>query len=305
MMNIIIVSKFFRTPKKLAFDDPKTATVTGLAVLALLALAFGLGMISRGINGPAKAEITRLQAQLDQQTRDLKKAKADAQVEINAVAARVGELQVQANRLNALGGRLTQDGKLTDGEFNFDKLPGAGGDEVVTKDVKSKDLLSDLSALQVEFDRSGRQLSVLEAMLFDQHLEMSRTPSRMPGSGYITSGFGGRSDPFTGGSAHHKGIDLDANIGDPVTSAADGIVSFVGVKNGYGNVVEVDHGNGYSTLYAHNSAFTVKVGDLVRAGQQVSKAGSTGRSTGPHIHFEVHENGVAVNPMPFLESMKR
>jgi murein DD-endopeptidase MepM/ murein hydrolase activator NlpD len=304
MMNIIIVSKFFRTPKKLAFDDPKTATVAGVAVFALLAVAFGLGMVSRGINGPAKAEIDRLQAQLNQQTIDLKKAKVDAQVEINAIAARVGELQVQANRLNALGGRLAQDGKFTDGEFNFDKLPGAGGAETV-QDVKPKDLLSDLSALQAEFDRSGRQLSVLEAMLFDQHLEMSRTPSRMPGSGYITSGFGGRSDPFSGGSAHHKGIDLDANVGDPVTSAADGIVSFVGVKNGYGNVVEVDHSNGYTTLYAHNSAFTVRVGDLVRAGQQVAKAGSTGRSTGPHIHFEVHENGVAINPMPFLDSIKR
>jgi murein DD-endopeptidase MepM/ murein hydrolase activator NlpD len=304
MMNIIIVSKFFRTPKKVSFDDPKVATITGVVVFLLLAMVFALGMLSRGIDGPAKAEISRLQTQLDQQTRNLNKAKADAQIEINAIAARVGELQVQANRLNALGGRLTQDGKLTDGEFNFDKLPGAGGNETV-EDVKSKDLLSDLSALQVEFDRSGRQLSVLEAMMFDQHLEMSRTPSHMPGDGYITSGFGGRSDPFTGGHAMHKGIDLDANVGDVVKSAADGIVSFVGVKNGYGNVVEVDHGNGYSTLYAHNSALVVKVGDLVRAGQQVAKAGSTGRSTGAHIHFEVHENGVAVNPLPFLESIKR
>jgi murein DD-endopeptidase MepM/ murein hydrolase activator NlpD len=305
MMNIIIVSKFFRTPKKLSFDDPKVATLTGAAVFVLLALVFALGMISRGIDGPAKAEISRLQTQLDQQTRDLNKAKADAQIEINAIAARVGELQVQANRLNALGGRLTQDGKLTDGEFNFDKLPGAGGNEVVAEDVKSQDLLSDLNALQVEFNRSGRQLSVLEAMMFNQHLELSRTPSHMPGNGYITSHFGGRSDPFTGGRAMHKGIDLDANIGDPVKAAADGIVGFVGVKNGYGNVVEVDHGNGYTTLYAHNSAFTVKVGDLVRAGQQIAKAGNTGRSTGAHIHFEVHQNGVAVNPLPYLESIKR
>ena len=303
-MNIIIVSKFFRTPKKLAFDDPKTAAIAGGSLFLLLAIAFSIGYIGRGANGAAKSEISRLQAQLSAQNKELKVAKEDAQREINAVAARVGELQIQANRLNALGERLAKDGKFNDGEFNFDKLPGVGGNETV-EDVKSKDLLSDLSALQVQFANSGRQLSVLEAMLFDQHLEMSRTPSTLPGRGYITSTFGTRSDPFSGGRAHHKGIDFEANTGDPVFSAADGVVSFTGVKSGYGNVVEVDHGNGYSTLYAHNSAFTVRSGDLVRAGQQVAKAGSTGRSTGPHIHFEVHANGVAVNPKPFLESVKR
>ncbi len=303
-MNIIIVSKFFRTPKKLAFDDPKTAAIAGGSLFLLLAIAFSVGYIGRGANGAAKSEISRLQAQLSAQNNELKVAKEDAQREINAVAARVGELQIQANRLNALGERLAKDGKFTDGEFNFDKLPGVGGNETV-EDVKSKDLLSDLSALQVQFANSGRQLSVLEAMLFDQHLEMSRTPSTLPGRGYITSTFGTRSDPFSGGRAHHKGIDFEANTGDPVFAAADGVVSFTGVKSGYGNVVEVDHGNGYSTLYAHNSAFTVRSGDLVRAGQQVAKAGSTGRSTGPHIHFEVHTNGVAVNPKPFLESVKR
>jgi murein DD-endopeptidase MepM/ murein hydrolase activator NlpD len=302
MMNIIIVSKFFRTPKKLAFDDPKTAAFAGGAVFLMLALAFSIGFIGRGAS--QSTDVTRLKAQLAVQDKELKTAKADAQREINAVAARVGELQIQANRLNALGERLAKDGKFTDGEFNFDKLPGAGGDEAV-EDVKSKDLLSDLSALQVQFDNSGRQLSVLEAMLFDQHLEMSRTPSTLPGRGYITSTFGTRSDPFSGGRAHHKGIDFEANVGDPVFAAADGVVSFTGVKNGYGNVVEVDHGNGYTTLYGHNSAFTVRAGDLIRAGQQIAKAGSTGRSTGPHIHFEVHVNGTAVNPMPFLDSVKR
>ncbi len=303
-MNIIIVSKFFRTPKKLAFDDPKTAAMAGGSIFLLLALVFSIGFFGRGTNGAAKAEIARLQAQLTTQNKELKAAKADAQREINAVAVRVGELQIQANRLNALGERLAKDGKFTEGEFNFNKLPGAGGNETV-EDVKSKDLLSDLSALQVQFDSSGRQLSVLEAILFDQHLEMSRTPSTLPGSGYITSTFGIRSDPFSGGRAHHKGIDFEANTGDPVFSAADGVVSYAGVKSGYGNVVEVDHGNGYTTLYAHNSGFTVRVGDLVRGGQQIAKAGSTGRSTGPHIHFEVHVNGTAVNPKPFLDSVKR
>lgn len=299
MMNVIIVSKFLRTPRKLAFNDPKVATATAAIVLAILGISFGLGFVVRGVNGAARGEVAHLNSQLDQQQADLKAAREDAQREINALAARVGELQAQANRLNALGERLTHDGKLNDGEFNFDRTPGMGGAESVS-DVKSADLLGDLDALQVKFDQSGRQLSVLEAMLFNHQIELSSTPSSLPGNGYITSGFGTRSDPFNGGHAHHMGIDFDANMGDPVHAAADGVVSFAGVKSGFGNVVEIDHGNGYSTLYGHNSRLIVKVGDLVRVGQTIAKAGSTGRSTGPHIHFEVHVNGVPVNPAPFL-----
>ena len=299
MMNVIIVSKFLRTPRKLAFHDPKIASITAAIVLALLGGCFALGFVARGVNGAAHAEVSRLNTQLNQQQSELKTAREDSQREINALAARVGELQAQANRLNALGERLTHDGKLNDGEFNFDKVPGMGGAESVS-DVKPADLLGDLDALQVKFDQSGRQLSVLEAMLFNQHIEMNSTPTNAPGNGYVTSGFGTRSDPFNGGRAHHMGIDFDANMGDPVHAAAGGVVTFSGVKSGYGNVVEVDHGNGYSTLYGHNSQLLVRVGDLVRVGQTVAKAGSTGRSTGPHIHFEVHVNGVPVNPAPFM-----
>jgi murein DD-endopeptidase MepM/ murein hydrolase activator NlpD len=260
-----------------------------------------VGYAVHGVNDSAHNQVAELKGQLNHQQAELKDAQEDAQREINALAARVGELQAQANRLNALGERLTHDGKLNDGEFNFDKLPGMGGAESVS-DVKPADLLGDLNALQVKFDQSGRQLSVLEAMLFNHQIEMSSTPSSAPGSGYITSGFGTRSDPFTGGHAHHMGIDFDANMGDPVHAAAGGVVTFSGVKTGFGNVVEVDHGNGYSTLYGHNSVLVVHVGDIVRTGQVLAKAGSTGRSTGPHIHFEVHVNGVPVNPAPFLQN---
>src|SRR5207342_2576539 len=135
---------------------------------------------ARGVNGAARAEVARLNSQLNHQQTELKTARDDSQREINALAARVGELQAQANRLNALGERLTHDGKLNDGEFNFDKVPGMGGAETVS-DVKPEDLLGDLDALQVKFDQSGRQLSVLESMLFNQHIEMSSTPSSAPG----------------------------------------------------------------------------------------------------------------------------
>ena len=302
MMNVIIVSKFFRAPKKLSFGDPKVAAGAAGLLLSTLALAFGIGFAVRGSNGAAAAEVAQLRHSLNQQEAELKAAREDAQRDINAVAARVGELQAQANRLNALGERLTHDGKLSDGEFNFDRAPGMGGDEKA-EDMPAGDLLKSLDELQLKFDHSGEQLSVLESMMYNQQLQLSAIPSGRPSKGYITSGFGTRADPFTGGQAHHMGIDFNANIGDPVLAAAGGVVSFAGVKSGYGNVVEVDHGNGYSTLYGHNSKLVVRVGDIVRPGQQLAKAGSTGRSTGPHVHFEVHINGRPVNPRPFLEKL--
>jgi murein DD-endopeptidase MepM/ murein hydrolase activator NlpD len=302
MMNIILVSRFLRTPKKLSLADPKvTGTLAGSCLL-MLGLAFGAGFAVRGSNGAAEAQIATLKAQQQRQQAELAEARKDAQREINAIAARVGELQAQANRLNALGQRLTRDGKLSEGEFDFDKLPGMGGAEEVS-DVPAGDLLKGLDSLQQQFDDSGRQLTVLESMLYDQQLQLAAIPTGRPSKGYITSGFGTRTDPFRGGLAHHMGIDFDANTGDPVAAAAGGVVSFAGVKPGYGNVVEVDHGNGYSTLYGHNSRLVVRAGDIVRAGQTLARAGSTGRSTGPHVHFEVHVNGRPVNPRKFLDKV--
>ena len=301
-MNVIIVSRFFRAPKKFSLGNPKVSAIIGGSCIALLAVAFGSGFAIRGANGAAESQIAKLKQDLGKQESELADAREDAQREINAVAARVGELQAQANRLNALGQRLTRDGKLSDGEFNFGKVPGMGGNESV-EDVPAGDLLKSLDELQTKFDHSGNQLSVLESMMYNQQLQLAAIPSGRPSKGYITSGFGRRTDPFRGGLAHHLGIDFDANTGDPVLAAAGGVVSFAGVKSGYGNVVEVDHGNGYSTLYGHNSRLVVRAGDIVRSGQQLAKAGSTGRSTGPHVHFEVHVNGRPVNPRKFLDKV--
>ena len=265
-----------------------------LAALVLL----GAGAVAGGsLNA---AGMAHLQRQSAQQAQVLEDTRREAQREINALAARLGELQAQANRLNALGDRLTRIAKLGDGEFDFDRPVGIGGAEP-SQDMPARQLLDGLAAVDAEFTNAGRQLSVLEALLFDQKLERDAMPSRAPVAGsYITSGYGGRADPFGGGSQFHKGIDFDARTGDTVMTVADGVVSFSGVRSGYGNVVEVDHGNGLVTRYAHNSRNTVRVGDLVRVGQEIAKAGSTGRSTGAHVHFEVWENGRVHNPRKFL-----
>jgi len=216
------------------------------------------------------------------------------------LAARLGELQAEANRLNALGERLTRIGQLQDGEFNFDKPVGVGGAGPV-RDISAPELREGLDTLNRQFADSGEQLSVLESMLFNRQLDMNSVPSREPiANSYITSSFGRRADPIVGGSQFHKGIDFEADVGDPVLAVADGVVSYSGVRSGYGNVIEIDHGNGYVTRYAHNSRLERRVGELIRAGQEIAKAGSTGRSTGAHVHFEVWERGQYVNPRKFL-----
>ena len=214
-----------------------------------------------------------------------------------AVLVAAGLLVGAAGRSAAGMGQVSL---LQDGEFDFNEPVGVGGNDV-SFDMKPADLKDGVDNLEQQFAASGRQLSVLEALLFNRELDKNATPGRMPiANSYITSGFGGRADPFGGGGQNHKGIDFKARVGDPVLSVADGVVSFAGVKGGYGNVIDVDHGNGYITRYAHNSRLSVRAGDLVRVGQEVAKAGSTGRSTGAHVHFEVWENGRVVNPRKFL-----
>ena len=266
----------------------------GILLAAGLLLGFG------GRSAAGMGQVSLLQAKADKQQAELEQVRRGAQQEVNAMAARLGELQAQANRLNALGERLTRVGQLQDGEFDFDKPVGVGGNDQ-TFDMEPRALNAGVTQLERQFAASGKQLSVLEALLFNRELDKNATPSRMPiANSYITSGFGGRADPLGGGSQYHRGIDFEADVGDPVLSVADGVVSFAGVKSGYGNVVDVDHGNGYVTRYAHNSRLVVRVGDLVRVGQEIAKAGSTGRSTGAHVHFEVWENGNVVNPRKFL-----
>ena len=246
------------------------------------------------------AQVSLLQARADKQHTELEQVRRGAQQEINAMAARLGELQAQANRLNALGERLTRVGQLQDGEFDFNEPVGVGGNDA-TYDMEPAELKEGVDKLGQQFDASGQQLSVLEALLFNRELDKNAMPSRLPiANSYITSGFGGRADPFGGGHQFHKGIDFEADVGDPVLAVADGVVSYSGVRSGYGNVVEVDHGNGYVTRYAHNSTLERQVGDLVRSGQEIAKAGSSGRSTGAHVHFEVWQDGAVVNPRKFL-----
>ena len=305
-MNLIIVAKFLKSPKRFCVHDDRKLLVGVAGVLALLImLGFLIGFFTRG--GVAMAEVRNLRVQLLRQQAQLAESRAASQREVNAMAVKLGELQAQANRLNALGERLIRMGKIDDGEFNFSAQPGTGGGDEPTTAISATELTQQMAGLGKAFNHSGDQLQVLESLLLTQDLDRSQTPSSMPlANTYIAAPFGNRIDPITGGHEFHKGLDLNGETGDPIHAAADGIVMRAEFDNGgYGNVVDIDHGNGYATRYGHCSKLLVKVGDLVHAGDEIAKVGSTGHSTGSHLHFEVWINGAPVNPQPYLSKIGR
>ena len=217
--------------------------------LAALALLLGTGMLCGATlrSAVGLAEVEALQAADANREAELERVRREAQHEVNALAARLAELQAQANRLNALGSRLTQAGQLQDGEFDFEKPVGQGGAGRAS-DMPATELRQRLALLEGEYRTANTQLSVLEDLLFNRALDSNTVPGREPiANSYVTSGFGGRADPFGGGSQFHKGIDFEANVGDPVLAVADGVVSFAATRSGYGNTIEIDHGNGYVT----------------------------------------------------------
>lgn len=252
----------------------------------------------------AVAQIQQLQKQVQQQNGQLGSVKQDAQRGLDALAIKLGQLQAQSTRLNALGERLAEVGKLDTAEFNFDQSPAVGGVEDISGSAYALPPALDRSIdqLSAQFDTQQAQLSALQSLLLDAKIESNLKPTGMPVQGYISSYFGTRADPFDGRSARHTGIDIATPFGTPVHVVAEGMVTFAGVRSGYGNVVEVDHGNGYMTRYAHNSALLVHPGEHVQVGDIIAKAGSTGRSTGSHVHFEVWYDGRVINPLAFARN---
>jgi murein DD-endopeptidase MepM/ murein hydrolase activator NlpD len=307
-MQIILVSRTKKVPKTLNLADRRLRyRLFGLAAAAVLGCA-GLGAaLAMAVASPrdqALSEIRRLRQQVQQQNQQLSGVRKDAQRDVDALAIRLGQLQAQSTRLNALGERLTQVGKLDDGEFNFDEQPAVGGveDSSDSSYALPQTLNASIDQLASQFDSQQAQLSALQSLLLDAKIESNLKPTGMPVEGYISSYFGGRPDPFSGHSAYHTGLDISAPTGTPVHAVAEGMVTFAGIRNGYGDVIEIDHGNGYMTRYAHNSRLDVHPGQRVHVGDVISEAGSTGRSTGSHVHFEVWYKGRVVNPLAFVKN---
>jgi murein DD-endopeptidase MepM/ murein hydrolase activator NlpD len=227
---------------------------------------------------------------------------------LNAMAVKLGEMQAQLMRLDALGERLSALAGLKPGEFRFAELPGRGGavSNVPPKDLSMAEFNRQLDQLSRQMENRTDSLGILESQLFDAKVKKKLMPTIPPVDGsWSASSFGWRIDPFNGMLAMHEGVDFVVDAGTPVFAAAGGVVRFSGLHPQYGYMVEIDHGNDFTTRYAHNSRLLVKEGEVVQRGSKIAESGSTGRATGPHVHFEVRYRGVAQNPARFLQAASR
>ncbi len=309
-MNIILVAKSHSTPRCLDLGGLRGRLLLGSvlagAFLLFAGVGFGVAMLTIDPRSTAVEDLAEMRALIDGQKTTLAEFEAVSRRDVDALALQLGQLRAQAMRLNALGERLTQVGKLDDGEFDFATEPALGGPEdPVAQSSAPLQLDAEIENLRAEFVRQEAQLGVLENLLFDRKIDNALLPAGMPvAHGYVVSGYGVRVDPITGRQAQHLGVDFDVPLGTDVLAVAEGVVTYSDNRAGYGNTVEIDHGNGYMTRYAHNSRNVVEVGARVHIGDVIAKVGSTGRSTGPHCHFEVWLNGRPVNPMAYVRQTR-
>ena len=281
----------------------------GLLLLALVVGTFHIGSRTAAIQ--AEVSYSQLDAQKDNQWQrelvkqqaDIDAAKNNAEKNLDALSARLSTLQAHLLRLDALGSRLIEIANMSDKEFNMLEPPGLGGPLMMTEQTSLGviDFVEALQAVSQSIEDRSEKFTAMESMLLDSNIQSQILPEGSPVTGGWTSSlFGWRTDPISGKKGFHDGIDFAGRSGSNVSSVAAGIVTWSGKDSGYGRMVEISHGNGYVTRYAHNKKNLVAVGDKVEKGQKIAVMGSSGRSTGPHVHFEVVHNGRHVNPRKFV-----
>lgn len=309
-MNIILVPHSAGRGRNISLSP---AQLLVLALVVLVGLPLLIGAVSYKISayldptaGTREPEyIQRQAALLTNERQEIEQARRDAELHLNALAQRLGHMQAELMRLNALGQRLARMGGLDKREFDFSEGPALGGPEPTlgSSPTSVPDFLKTLERVSGHIERKSERLAALESSLLDKQLKAAVYPTGWPTEGgWVSSGFGQRSDPFTGRTAIHEGVDIASRFGSTIKAMGGGVVSYAGDKDGYGCTVEINHGNGYSTRYAHCKSTLVRVGDRVTKGQGVALVGTTGRSTGPHLHFEVLRDGRPVNPSSYLQS---
>ncbi len=269
----------------------------GTLVLGLLGGGFALGQYWAG-----QGAAGRLAAELADQRAQQARTRSIVDQQVGTLATRVGRMQAQLLRLDALGRHLTEVAKLDRGEFDFDNPPALGGPQ---PEAGSGPVVPSLVELLDGVDASiadrQRQLTALQSLILTRELAQQIVPGGRPvEAGYISSLYGHRTDPFNGNTAFHAGLDFAGAPGTRVLAVADGVVSAAGADGGYGRLIEITHGNGYLTRYAHNATLLVSVGQTVRRGDSIALMGATGRATGTHLHFEVLRDGKSVNPLSFV-----
>lgn len=305
-MNIIVVSDATARARTLTLDW-RHWTFGGLGLLVLffsftLLINYFTLRYAASINHPLLQAIL-----LADQREEAQKTQEAVQGHLNAMAVKLGDLQAQLLRLDGLGERLAKMAGLKPQELppplEPGKAPGRGGAApTLSRDLSVEEFSGLLGELSQQVEQRSDQLVVLEALLVNSSANKKFLPTLAPiVDGWFSSNFGWRIDPFSGQKAFHEGIDFPANVGTPIVAAASGKVIFADVHPQYGKMIEIDHGNGLVSRYAHASKLLVKEGDLVVRGQEIARVGATGRATGPHLHFEVRLNGAPQNPARFLQ----
>ncbi len=293
-------------------EGTRAVTLNGwakvLLSLCFLALPTGTGILIGHLinNSKASSELVEvveaMKAELDQQRMQLGEEKNRAYRRLAALTSKLAEMQARLVRLDALGERLTDVASLDEGEFDFSRVPAVGGPEVTVPDGETPTDIDGLFArLEAQLSDREMQLQMMESMLVDRKLkEQSTVTGRPITKGWMSSSYGWRTDPFHGKRSWHNGVDFAGKTDSDVVATAAGVVTWAAEHKGYGLMVEVDHGDGYVTRYAHNKQALVKSGDIVKKGQVIALMGSSGRSTGPHVHFEVFKHGRSVDPATYI-----
>ena len=305
-MNVVIFGKGFGKPRQVNLSGRACAVLGSAfaAVLISIASVGGYWYSSLTGSGVSVYEVADLMGELDEHRNAIDTTRQQSEDTLDALAIRIGQMNARVIRLDALGRRLTDMAELDDGEFDFDSEPALGGPEepyLNSHSAGAPGLIAAMESLDSQLHNREAQLGVLESVLMTQNLSDRVYPQGRPvKSGWMSSYFGKRTDPFTGKPASHRGVDFAGKSGAEVITVADGVVTWSSTRYGYGQLVEINHGNGYSTRYAHNSENLVSVGEEVRKGQTVALMGETGRATGPNLHFEVLQDGRRVNPVKFI-----
>ena len=305
-MNVVIFGKGFGKPRQLNLSGKSAvlAVACAVGVIGSIAFAGGYWFSAHTGSGVSVGEVAELTHELASERAKIETTRQQTEDTLDALAIRIGQMNARVIRLDALGQRLTEMADLDDGEFNFAAVPAIGGPEepnLSGSAVAVPEVLAAMNELDQQLNSREAQLGVLESVLMNQNVSERVYPAGRPvKAGWMSSYFGRRTDPFTGKPANHRGVDFAGKEGAEIIAVADGVVTWSSTRYGFGKLVEINHGNGYATRYAHNSENLVAVGDEVRKGQTVALMGDTGRATGPNLHFEVLKNGHRVNPVTFI-----
>lgn len=302
-MQIIVISDRLAKARTVTLTTRHLFVSALLGAVMLAGLTIGLYALTFRIAGEVKIPFLQ-QVMAAAQQGETQKAREFVQQNLNAMAVKLGEMQAQLTRLDALGERLSTIAGIKPQEFRLNETPGLGGAQSVVfpaQNLSLQEFSQKLDALSRQMENRTDLLGVLEAQMFEQAVKKKLLPTILPVSGtYNASSFGVRIDPFTGQHTMHEGIDFIADTGTTIVAAAGGVVQFAGFHPQYGYMIDLDHGNDLVTRYAHTSKMFVKEGDLIKRGVKIAEVGSTGRSTGSHLHFEVRFKGAAQNPARFL-----